>query len=141
MNKNDFINQLTTAAGQGTLLTPKHDPNNLGTTYQDYRSVLTAELVRNLNGFIAAGSYTVTEYHNNNFPNSPYYMVIEPDPSSGFQIPASGVAAHSPNPTAPLDRLVAVSGTQQGWHLMGEDHGTIIGKEQNSELTRIGILT
>jgi hypothetical protein len=36
------------AAEDGTSMTPKHDPNNLFTTYRSYRTVLSHDLAQHL---------------------------------------------------------------------------------------------
>jgi hypothetical protein len=137
MNKDDVKNHLRNAAQNNLLLTPKHDPANLTTTYSTYSTVLSHDLAQNLDNFIESGEYIVREYHNNLYPNSPYYLEIEPYPGSTFSVPASGVAPYSPLASTALDRIVAVSGTNQGWHIFGEDSNEIALKLNNDNLTFI----
>lgn len=56
MKFDEFIKHLEDAAENGTLMTPKHDPANLSTTFPDYRTVLTTELSPKLESFIKSGS-------------------------------------------------------------------------------------
>ena len=133
MKRDNVKNYLSTAAKNNSLLTPKHDPANLSTTYDRYRTVLSHELAQNLDAFIESGEYTVREYYNRLYPDSPY-LEIEPYPGSFFSVPASGVAPNSPFASTALDRIVAVSGTNQGWHIFGEDSGEIALKVSNGDL-------
>lgn len=125
MKREEALGHLQEAAKNGTLLTPKHDPNNLGTTYANYRSVLSFELAKNLEGFINSGEFKIIEYENSVYPKSPIYLELEPAAHSSFSIPASGVSGNSPMATTALDRIVAVSGSNAGWHIFGESSSTI----------------
>jgi hypothetical protein len=137
MDKDVVKNYLSTAAQNNSLLTPKHNPANLSTTFDVYRTVLSHDLAQNLDTFIDSGEYVVREYHNNLYPNSPHYLEIEPYPGSTFSVPASGVAPNSPFASTALDRIVAVSGTNQGWHIFGEDSSEIALKVNRGNLTFI----
>jgi hypothetical protein len=134
MTFDDLKNHLETAANNGTLLTPKHDPNNLATTYNSNRTVLSHDLANNLETFISSGNYTVRQFENTKVPNSPLYFEITPNQNSGFNVPASGVTATSTFATSIVDKIVAVSGQTQGWHLFGEDSSVIQTKENNGDL-------
>lgn len=140
INKEDFKNQLIAADNLGQLLTPKHDPYNLATSYNNFRTVLSYELADNLQSFINDENYTINEYENISFPNSPVYMEIIPDINSGFDIPSSGVTANSVFASSALDRLIAVSGQTSGWHLFGEDSNNINNKVNNGDLVFKGTL-
>jgi hypothetical protein len=142
MTFNDFKNHLITAASNGTLLTPKHDPNNLGTTvFSSFRTVLSHDLAANLDTFITSGKYTVSEYENKKLPNSPLYFEITPNQDSGFSVPASGVTANSVFASTVVDKIIAVSGQTQGWHLFGEDSSIIQRKANNGDILYKNILT
>ena len=125
MTRDEALGHLGSAAKNGTLMTPRHDPGDLATTYSDYRSVLSFELAKNLEGFIASGQFKITEYQNSAYPASPIYLELQPSPNSSFSIPASGVPGNSPMATTALDRLIAVSGHNQGWHMFGESSAVI----------------
>jgi hypothetical protein len=57
MDRKEFIEQLKVALRNDKLVTPKHDPNNLGQiTYPSYRSVLSYELAMNLEEVITSES-------------------------------------------------------------------------------------
>jgi hypothetical protein len=127
-------NYLVTAAKAGTLMTPKHDPANLGTIYLSYRTVLATDMAVNLVSFLASGDYTIREYHNNGHPTSPIYLEIEPSAGSSFSVPASGVPIASPIASTAVDRLIALSGQNQGWHIIGEDSLVIQRKLSNGDL-------
>lgn len=64
MDTIDVKNQLLQAAKNNTLVTPKHDPNQLPTTYSSYRSVLSYDFYTSLEDFIDLEEYTVREYRN-----------------------------------------------------------------------------
>lgn len=134
MTKEELIKALKKASADGTLVTPKHDPENLSTTYPFYRTVLTHDLANNLDTFIESGDYIAREYRNNSYPTSPIYIEIEPSQGSGFSVTASGVAPNSPMTSHAVDRLVVVSGTNQGWHVFGEDSSIVKAKENYGEI-------
>lgn len=134
MDFEELKRHLEDAAENGSLMTPKHDPANLGTTFAQYRTVLTHELAPNLETFIKSGKYSVNEFENTNSPLTPLYFEIIPDTESGFSIPASGVTAYSVFGSSVVDRLVAVSGRTQGWHVFGEDSHVINQKIRNRDL-------
>ena len=121
MTFEDFKNDLIKAANNGSLMTPKHDPDSLGTIFTSYKTVLSHELSTDLLTFINSKNYTVIEYSNLRQPRSPLYFEIIPHQNQGFDIPASGVTAYSHFASTALDRLIAVSGQTQGWHLFGEN--------------------
>jgi len=118
----------------GSLMTPKHDPNNLGVTYNSFRTVLSDHLANNLDSFVVDGQFSVTGYTNTNPNHSPEYYVIEPFANSRFNIPASGVTSNSPTATSVVDRLVVVSGYTDGWHMFGEDSTKIQEKYASGKL-------
>lgn len=134
MTHDEFKAHLEQAAKNGTIMTPKHDPKNLATTYSSYRTVLSHDLAQNLFAFISTGDFIVTEYDNKRLPASPLYFEIQPGSNSTFSVPASGVAANSPFASSTVDRLVAVSGHNQGWHLFGESSSTIQQKLSDGDL-------
>ena len=140
MNKENLKLELLRAAQAGTLLTPKHDPNNLSTAHRSYRSVLSYELATNLEEFIKSEDFQIREYENVKQPDSPVYIEIIPNEDSCFSVPASGVASNYLMPTEALDRLVAVSGSRQGWHLYGESQNTILKKIFDGELQIIELI-
>jgi hypothetical protein len=127
---------LESAAENGTLMTPKHDPFNLSTTFASYRTVLTHELAPNLEAFIKSGQFSVFEYENIRSPITPLYFEIIPSTESEFSIPASGVTANSNFGSSVVDRLVAVSGSTIGWHIYGEDSHVLNRKVRNGDLIK-----
>jgi hypothetical protein len=141
MTFNEFQNHLIQALSGGTLLIPKHDPNNLNVTWPKYRTVLSNKLADDLNNFIISGIYDVIEFDNKLSPNSPLYFVLTPKPESGFSISASGVPANSTIASSGIDKLIAVSGQHLGWHLFGEDESVINIKINNGDLISKGSLT
>jgi len=139
MNKKELKETLARASEQGDLLTPKHDPKNLSTTYKSHRSVLTPGLANKLDTFIDSGEYDATLYLDTKHPDSPY-IAIKPWPGSKFSVTASGVYADSTEPYGPLDTLVVVSGTYQGWHVYGEDSYKVRQKKKAGEIDYIKAL-
>jgi hypothetical protein len=139
MDKKDFQHELLQAAKKGTLLTPKHDPQELSCSYANYRSVLSTELAANLEGFILSGKYEVEEFSNKRYTTTPQLWVITPMDST-FSVPASGVDAYSPIPNKPLDSIVAVSGCAQGLHIFGANRSEIDAKVSAGSLSGVGFL-
>jgi hypothetical protein len=140
MDLNTFKQQMKNEVSNNSLLTPKHDPNNLSTTYSTYRTVLSHEASASLATLINSEDYTVHEYENQNPSHGPYYMRIIPNPSYSFSIAASGVTAHSPVASTVLDSLIIVSGSSQGWHIFGEDSLDIQNKISRGNLIDKGLL-
>lgn len=124
MTRTDLQQAWSDAAQSGTLLTAKHHPTGLSTTYVPYRSVLSIELANNLDGFIGSGQYTIDSYQNTKYPKSPAYYVVTPT-NKQFSVPSSGVPGGSQTPNAAYDTLVFVSGSKQGWHCYGESSTAI----------------
>ena len=135
MTKKDLISQFQAADSAGTLLTPKHNPGNMSTSYRRFRTVLSHDLANNLNVFISSGKFSLKEHVNNRFPNSPLYIEIIPDSDSGFDVPSSGITANSIFASSTLDRIIAVSGSTSGWHLFGEDSSNLQTKLINGDLS------
>ena len=125
---------LIDAATDGTLLTLKHDPNDLNTTRSRYRTVLSYDCAQNLEDFLKSEDYEFTQYNNTEFPKIHYYIKIIPSSNSGYSIPASGVPGHFPFATSGVDCLVAISGSRQGWHIYGESSHIIEDKLASGKL-------
>lgn len=136
MDKNDFMNMIFGAIQQGTLMTPKHNPNNLGNiTWPSYRSVLSYDLANNLDIFFKSELFDVIEYENSESQHSPEYYEIIPLAST-FSIPASGVMANDLQAIEALDRLIVVNGANQGLHIFGENSNNIQQKSKTGKLIR-----
>src|ERR1035437_6775684 len=131
MTRTEVENLLFEAARNGTLLTDKHNPASLSAASNSPRSVISDELAPTLGPFILSRNYSIQEYENKTIPISPMYLVITPDSSSQFNVPASGVPAYSTVGGAPLDRIIVVSGSSQGIHVFGEHSGIILARERN----------
>ena len=139
MDKKEFQTGLKNAVDNGTLMTPKHDPGNLGIQFKSFRSVLSFELSANLTDFIKTGQFDVVEYEDRLPNHSPSFYEIIPL-GTMFSVPASGVAGFSLSATSTLDRVVAVSGAIQGWHMFGEDSQEISRKVARGELIKKSVL-
>jgi len=135
VDKKDFQSDLKDAADNGTLMTPKHNPGNLGIQFTNFRSVLSFDLAANLTDFITTGNFDVVEYEDRLPNHSPSFYEIIPLGTT-FTVPASGVAGFSLSATSTLDRVVAVSGAIQGWHMFGEDSQEIARKVARGELIK-----
>ena len=131
--KKDFKQYLIKVYNEGTLLTSKHDPYNLGIIFPNYRTVVSYDVAAKLLEFIDIGIDRVFSYTNNRHPKSPAYFEIVP--THQFYIPSSGVTSYSPHATLALDRIVVVSGRVQGWHIFGESSLNIIQQLTNGDLT------
>lgn len=140
MDLKQLKKDLKDAVKNKTLLTAKHDPINLGTTYPFYRTVLSHEASSSLETLINSEDYIVHEYENTKSNHNPYYMKIIPNSSSSFSIPASGITAHSVFASSILDSLIVVSGSSQGWHIFGENNSEIANKIKQNILIDKGKL-
>lgn len=139
-NIQDLRTLLTAAHQNGTLLTPKHNPNSLQITYSTFRSVIAHDLADNLENFLISDEYTATLYDHTLYPNSPFYCVLDPSPSSKFNVPVSGVTSNAISASTILDRLVIVSGNTSGLHIYGENESVIEQKRNDSELINQRVL-
>jgi len=138
MDRISLIAQWDQAAATGSLLTAKHDPNNLSITWDSYRSVISNDLSSSLQIFIKSGDYKINQFHDSRYPkNSGYYELI-PNSNSTFSIPGSGVPSGSVTPTEALDRLVLVCGPKQGWHAYAETSSFISGSVASGRLSPSG---
>ena len=135
MKREDFTSQWINAAESGTLLTAKHDPNNLHITWEKYRSVLNHVMSGNLLEFLQSDNYAINRYQDTKYPNGSGYFELIPSPSSGFSVVGSGVSSGSITPSGSLDRLIIVSGTEQGWHVYSESSEIISGSNVSGRLT------
>jgi len=131
--REQLISYWTGAANANTLLTPKHHPTGLVTTYAGFKSVLTPDLATNLDGFLASGNYSIAQFENRAYPATPDYIVVKPK-DAGFSVPGSGVYGHSGLVLWPCDRLVLVSGGAQGWHIYSELQSNIQLAQKNGSL-------
>jgi hypothetical protein len=132
MDKNEMLGYWKDAIASGTFVTSKHHPSSVGTPYPGYRTV-TVNSQPEIQGFLSCGNYTLRQYRNNNYPQSPEYIEIVPMDTS--MVAGSGIAPNSPIPTTACDRFVAVSGVQQGWHLYAEQSANIQSKLSSGSLT------
>ena len=135
MTKNELVSSWGQAAESGSLLTAKHDPNNLTIVWPKFRSVLSYELSSSLEQFIKGGEYTINFYQDSLYPGGSGYYEVTPDSGSSFSIPGSGVDSGSITPTTALDRLILVYGKQLGWHAYAETSSYISGAMTSGRLT------
>jgi hypothetical protein len=138
MDRKEFIEQLKVALRNDKLVTPKHDPNNLGQiTYSSYRSVLSYELARNLEEVI---TYDAIEYRNFDPKHQRQELIEIVFADNLFSVPASGVAADSSIATEALDRLVAVWNSEGTLKIFGESSQVIEAKCKSGQLVKKGTL-
>ncbi|MBN8616506.1 MAG: hypothetical protein J0L92_38330 [Deltaproteobacteria bacterium] len=124
-DREELIRSWSDAATSGSLLTAKHDPNGVVAPAASYRSVLTHQMSASLESFVQSGRYVIRQYHDSQYPKGAGYFEVAPDPASGFSVVGSGVPSGSMAPTGSLDRLVFVSGSNQGWHVYAESTSDI----------------
>jgi hypothetical protein len=122
------------AATSGTLLTTKHDPNGIDTPLASYRTVLTPQLSASLEAFVKSGQYSINHYKDQRYPSGPGLFEVIPNSSAGFSVVGSGVPSGSLHPSGSLDRLVFVSGSNQGWHVYADSTQEIATKVASGRL-------
>ena len=81
--------------------------------------------------------YDVSRYHDAVY-SGPGFFEITPRASSGFTVVGSGVPAGMTYPTGSCNRLIVVSGSQQGWHVFAADSGAIASDVASGRLTLSG---
>ena len=133
MTKNELAKLLEEAAKNGNLLTDKHNPEKLSDTRSKPRTVIAAELVPKLPEFFASRDFKITQYENTEFSKTPAYWEITPTKDT-YNIPASGVPAYASTPTSQCNRLIVVSGENQGLHIFGESSDVIEKKFREGKL-------
>ena len=135
-SKKELTDALKKATDDDTLMTPKHDPNQMGEkTYSTYRTVLSYEVAEDLKSFITSEKYDVIEYENSNPNHASQLFEIIPTIST-FSVPASGVGPDESKPSTALDRLIAVCGNSQGWHMFGDCANDIRSKCNKGKLKK-----
>ncbi len=140
VTKTELQDHLLSAALNSTLMTPKHDPANLTSSFKPFRTALAGGLADNLTNFISGGHYNVSFYENTKYSQSPSVWVLEPtDPA--FSVVASGVLPNLLCANITLDRLVVVSGQQQGMHMYGEHSSNIASKAAAGTWVFKGVLS
>lgn len=132
MDRNELLTYWNDAIDNGTFLTSKHDPSSVGTLHPGYRTV-TVQSLPEIQSFLKSGDFSLRQYQNADYPQSPDYIEIVPTDSS--MVAGSGIQPNSPVPTTACDCFVVVSGFQQGWHLYAEKSVNIQSKQSNGTLT------
>ena len=127
MTKEEIVSEWGAALDSGSFLAPKHDAASLSITFAKFRTVLTPEASSSLVSFIKSGSYSIRQYMDNNYKSGAGIFEIIPSGASPFKVAGSGVQSGSLTPSGSYDRLVVVSGSQQGWHVYAEDSSRITG--------------
>jgi hypothetical protein len=140
MERDDLVKSWLTAAASGTLLTQKHDPNGVTGPVGSYRTVLTPQMSASLDSFIKGGEYEIRRYSDADYPHGAGFFEVIPKPVSGFSVVGSGIASGSVQPGGSLDRLVFVSGSQQGWHVYADSAPDVAAKINAGRLHLSGSL-
>jgi hypothetical protein len=129
---NELKKLILDADSNGTLIISKHDPDKVSTITTAFRTVVSKNVADNLVQFINEEEYSVEEYQNVEYPLSPLYFAITPNPSSQYTIASSGVTGNYP--TSSLDTLIIVSGGSAGIHMYGNSSSDIQSRVTNSTL-------
>ncbi len=120
----DIQQQLREALQRNKLIKDKHDPYQLWNSKFKNRSVVSFEVVDNLNRFIDVGISRVFKYTNSNRKHR-YSEFFEVVPSPQFPIPASGVFYNQEIITEAFDKAIIVYDKNKYMHLYGEKTSTI----------------
>lgn len=126
--KDDWKQHLLRALTNNTLLTDKHDPNKLEIMWNKDRTVISHQVADNLYKFIDVGIDKIFEYQNR---AGKYYEIIL---KSNYEYASSGVIVNSTTPYEGFNRIVAVNGKKQKWHIYGEDSKVINKKFETGKL-------
>ncbi|MFC1836797.1 hypothetical protein ACFL2Q_19085 [Thermodesulfobacteriota bacterium] len=117
MTRDEFKAELLKQYYAGKLITPKHDPANLGTyTQPEFRTVLSLDMASDFERFILSDEWNAVEYSNTQYPGNPY-IAIKPHATSEFRIPASGVAPMDTTPSTDCDSLPRQSSQPKGYRV------------------------
>ena len=93
-----------------------------------------------LESFISSGDYDIKRYDDARYPNGAGFFEVTPRQTSGVNVVGSGLPSGSMQPTGSLDRLVVVSGSNQGWHVYAESAADVSGMVSSGRLTLSGSL-
>jgi len=74
------------------------------------------------------------EYQDVRYPNPTYVL----EPSASFSSLGSLLPSGSTGATGSFDRLVAVNGSKQGWHLFAENQGSFDDRVVSGSITYVG---
>ena len=121
-----------TAVTAGTFLTFKHDIASVGSGSLRYRTVSMLSQPE-LQQFLNSGEFDLRVYENHQQPKSPLYIEIVPRDATF--VAGSGIQANSGVPTDTCNRFIAVSGTNQGWHLFAERDVEIERRQKTGDLS------
>jgi hypothetical protein len=138
MTKHEFTSQVIAAAKGGSLVTGKHDPSRASVPEPTFRTVLTPAASSSLMSELSAGNVVVTEYQSAKYPNPQYVVELT---SAGVSPVGLGIPSGSAIPTSQCDRLVFVSGSQQGWHVYADDQARLNNQVASGSLSVRSLLT
>lgn len=128
MTKDELIELLLEAHKSGSLVTPKHNPKKLSNVWPKFRTVISDQVYDNIVHCIETGIEKIYEYQNN---KGAYYEICL---NSKYEFASSGVTEYSPFPFEGYNRIIAVYGEKQQWHIFGEISRVIEEKTKKGEL-------
>jgi hypothetical protein len=135
LDREEAIDEWSDAAEVGTLLTPKHDSNNVtDMVLSQYRSVCSLEVSGSLKEFIDSKDYDIYRYDDTKYPMGAGLYEVIPRDSSRFTDLGAGVPPLSTETMGSMDRLAFVSGSNLGWHFYAIDSSTLSDWEKNGRL-------
>ncbi|MDO9576799.1 MAG: hypothetical protein Q7J16_02855 [Candidatus Cloacimonadales bacterium] len=100
----------------------------------DTFSVLSTHMSSSLQTFIESEKYSIIHYYNSKYSNDYYEVIPE---STSFSITGLGIQSGSLIPSGFQDRLVFVSGSLQGWHVLAENSNRISSSFSYGSLIKI----
>lgn len=124
-SKSDFVQAMNDANSTGSLLSQKHDPNDISVTRGSDRSVVSLTASSSLMSFINSCDYDLYYHPDYRGPSLRCFYVLCPHSSSGLTDLGNWVPSGSNVVGDPLDRLVFVSGSVVGWHVFAETSSII----------------
>lgn len=133
-SKADLAARLVAAADSGSLVTSKHNPASASVAWPTGRSVLEPHVSASLRDMLVSGSFSAEEYQDPRFPNACYVIT----PSASYASLGSFIPSGSTGQTGSFDRLVAVDGTKQPWHVFAENQATLDAKQVSGSIARKG---
>jgi len=122
MDRTKILWSWSDAIASGIFGTRKHYASSFGTLCPGYRTVIVSSQPETKN-ILSSGNDTLRQYRNNSHTQSPNYLEI--DPNDRKTVARSGIQPNSLVLATGCSRCIAVSGTQQGWHLNAEQSTNI----------------
>lgn len=137
LSKSTLSRDLVAAAKSGTLVTQKHDPQSVSVACAAGRSIIDPVVSSSMCEMFESGSFDAVEYRDGRF-KSPTFVI---NPHQAYASLGTHIPSGSTGTTGSYDRIVAVSGSKQGWHVFAENQSYFDDKLKSGSIELVGPVT